>query len=605
MFYYSQEEEEKDGLLIQDVEKKKKKKISSSSSMTMTTTMFVLVLLFVTYATTTRTTKTSTATTAALERPRVRSLSNVDAISVGNAGVDASGRQALNTNTNTNKNKKKTATISKTSKEVMNNNKEEDDQQEQQRFNPLVIVQRDNEKDYQDLKRIQKVFPNANSIFGVNAGRWPQNLEDAEYGLQPLRIFNRENFKSLTWKVDDKRRNPDNLKGIQWIASIDERNPKTGKLGDGRMPIAHHIGCMYAHFNAWRAVDDMTYDKGNDKIYPAWIMEADAYVDENQMKPRMTRLLQNAPKDYDFLMMKRELFLGICGPDRPENCKRSENFIRLGAPGPNQEPVRDGYERRMYFYYWPLDGPGAGLSSYAIGPDFSYKAFNFISRKGADMIDGFLFGKLCRDDYVSEDAASPGNFLLPEIGSALVKPRTKETNTKDNKLKVLNCYLLGDVELVKKDADDEEASLGNDEQENVENEKMDDPVTLFKAKVHQETSRKESSDDEQQQQQQQQKDIDVTIEASKPTESSSQITIKTGDASISQTISNNNDGTFSFEVNEKNVDGREEGETKTEKITVDTTQMPGPYNELFSSVMNTMASGGGPFNLLQQEQQQE
>ena len=216
------------------------------------------------------------------------------------------------------------------------------------------------------------------------------------------------------------------------------------------------------------------------------------------------------------------------------------------------------------------------------------------------MIDGFLFGKLCRDDYVSEDAASPGNFLLPEIGSALVKPRTKETNTKDNKLKVLNCYLLGDVELVKKDADDEEASLGNDEQENVENEKIDDPVTLFKAKVHQETSRKASPDDEQQQ-----KDIDVTIEASKPTESSSQITIKTGDASISQTISNNNDGTFSFEVNEKNVDGQEEGETKTEKITVDTTQMPGPYNELFSSVMNTMASGGGPFNLLQQQEQQQ
>ena len=84
----------------------------------------------------------------------------------------------------------------------------------------------------------------------------------------------------------------------------------------------------------------------------------------------------------------------------------------------------------------------------------------------------------------------PGEFLLPEIGSALVKPRTKETNTKDNKLKVLNCYLLSDVELVKKDADDEEASLGNDEQENVENEKIDDPVTLFKAKVHQETSKK-------------------------------------------------------------------------------------------------------------------
>jgi hypothetical protein len=480
-----------------------------------------------------------------------------------------------------------------------NNTKKTSDDNGERGFNPIVIVQRDNEKDYQDLKRIQKVFPKANSIFGVNAGQWPAHLEDAEYGLAPLRIFNRENFKSKTWKVDDKRRNPENLKGIQWIASIDERDPKTGKLGEGRMPIAHHIGCMYAHFNAWRAVDDMAYDKGNDKVFPGWIMEADAYVDENQMKPRMTRLLQHAPKDYDFLMMKRELFLGICGPDRPGNCKRSENFIRLGEPGPNQKPVPDGYERRMYFYYWPLEGPGAGLSSYAIGPDFTYKAFNFISRKGADMIDGFLFGKLCRDDYVSEDAASPGNFLLPGIGSALVKPRTKEANTKDNKLKVLNCYLLGDVELEKIAKDDkEQASLGKDNVEEVgENKKEEDPVTLFKAKVHQETSSENVDRNEQ-------KDIDVTVEASKPTESSSQIKIKAGDASVTQTISNNNDGTFSVEVSKKNVDGQEEGETKTEKVTVDTTQMPAPFKEMFSSVMDTMANGG-PFDLLQQQQQQQ
>jgi len=491
----------------------------------------------------------------------------------------------------------------KNNKNSDNKKKTNDDNDNSERgFDPIVIIQRDNEKDYQDFKRIQRVFPKANSIFGVNAGQWPAHLEDAEYGLAPLRIFNRENFKSKTWKVDDKRRNPDNLKGIQWIASIDERDPETGKLGEGRMPIAHHIGCMYAHFNAWRAVDDMAYDKGNDKVFPAWIMEADAYVDENQMKSRMTRLLQHAPKDYDFLMMKRELFLGICGPDRPGNCKRSENFIRLGEPGPNQKPVPDGYERRMYFYYWPLEGPGAGLSSYAIGPDFTYKAFNFISRKGADMIDGFLFGKLCRDDYVSEDAASPGNFLLPEIGSALVKPRTKEANTKDNKLKVLNCYLLGDVEVEKIAKDDkEQASLGKDNVEEVDkNKKEGEPVTLFKAKVHQETS----SGNVDHEQKGEQEDIDVTVEASKPTESSSQIKIKAGDASVTQTISNNNDGTFSFEVSKKNVDGQEEGETKTEKVTVDTTQMPGPFKEMFSSVMDTMANGG-PFDLLQQQQQQQ
>ena len=476
---------------------------------------------------------------------------------------------------------------------------------EQRVFNPLVIIQRDNEKDERDLKRIKTVFPSANSIFGVNAGQWPSHLEDAEYGLAPLRIFNRENFKSKTWKIDNNtRRNPENLKGIQWIESIDQRNPETGKLGDGRMPIAHHIGCMYAHFNAWRAVDDMAYNKGDDKVYPAWIMEADAYVDKNQMKPRMTRLLQKAPKDYDFLMMKRELFLGLCGPDRPGNCKRSENFIRLGEPGANAKTtVPDGFERRIYFYYWPLDGPGAGLSSYAIGPDFSYKAFNFISRKGADMIDGFIFGKLCRDDYVSEDAANPGNFLLPGIGSALVKPRTKEANTKDNKLKVLNCYLIGDVELVKKeDEEKDEASLGNiKEQNSVEKEK--DTMTLFKAKVHRETTKSSSEEEEEEEEEKKEEKVtDVSIEASKPTDSSSQIILNAGNSSVTQTVSNNNDGTFSVEVNEKNVDGQGQGETKTEKITINTTQMPGPFGEMFSSVMSTMTNGGS-FDLLQQQAQ--
>ena len=157
--------------------------------------------------------------------------------------------------------------------------------------------------------------------------------------------------------------------------------------------------------------------------------------------------------------------------------------------------------------------------------------------------------------------------------------------------------MLGDVELEKikggqeAKGDKEQASLGKDNVEGVDEKKKEkDPVTLFKAKVHQETSSENVDRNEE-------KDIDVTVEASKPTESSSQIKIKAGDASVTQTISNNHDGTFSFEVSKKNVDGQEEGETKTEKITVDTTQMPGLFNEVFSTMAN-----GGPFDLLQQQE---
>ena len=123
----------------------------------------------------------------------VRSLSNVDKTLLGTRGWMSDRLLILILI------KIRKATTSKTSKEVMNNNEEDDQQQqqEQQRFNPLVIVQRDNEKDYQDLKRFKKSSRMRFNLPG-NAGRWPRNLEDAEYGLQPLRIFNRENFKSLT-----------------------------------------------------------------------------------------------------------------------------------------------------------------------------------------------------------------------------------------------------------------------------------------------------------------------------------------------------------------------------------------------------------------------
>ena len=57
-------------------------------------------------------------------------------------------------------------------------------------------------------------------------------------------------------------------------------------------------------------------------------------------------------------------------------------------------------------------------------------------------------------------------------------------------------------------------------------------------------------------------------------------------------------------MNEKNIDGQGQGETKIEKITINTTQMPGPFGEMFSSVMSTMTNGGS-FDLLQQQAQHQ
>ena len=88
---------------------------------------------------------------------------------------------------------------------------------------------------------------------------------------------------------------------------------------------------------------------------------------------------------------------------------------------------------------------------------------------------------------------------------------------------MLNCYLVGDVELVKKeDEEKDKASLGNiKEQKSDEKEK--DTVTLFKAKVHQETTKSSSEEEEEEEEKKEEKVTDVSIEASKPTDSSSQI----------------------------------------------------------------------------------
>ena len=148
---------------------------------------------------------------------------------------------------------------------------------------------------------------------------------------------------------------------------------------------------MYAHFNAWRAVDDMAYDKGNDKIYPAWIMEADAYVDENQMKPRMTQP-KTQPKDYDFLMMKRALFRDLLQIDglKTQTVGEFHSFRRTGT---ESRTSSRWVRTKPVFLLLAFGCSGRRLTPSCratSGPDFSYKAFNFISRKGADMIEWFL-----------------------------------------------------------------------------------------------------------------------------------------------------------------------------------------------------------------------
>ena len=86
----------------------------------------------------------------------------------------------------------------------------------------LVIVQINSQKDHEDFAKIQKTLPDAKSVVGVTPTEWPQNIQDAEWAIEPIRRLNSEFFQK-GWKHPDPVRNGDNLKHLMWLGVIDER----------------------------------------------------------------------------------------------------------------------------------------------------------------------------------------------------------------------------------------------------------------------------------------------------------------------------------------------------------------------------------------------
>jgi len=291
---------------------------------------------------------------------------------------------------------------------------------------------------------------------------------------------------------------------MPWIGLIDERNPKTGKLTKDRMGIAHHVGCLFAHLHAWRDVHEQL---GHTR---AWVMESDG----NEIPDRtleMRQLLRNVPDDFDFISL---------GPHYDEVCVRTEHTVGF-FPSNNCEKSRfefevekdpnDKYSRAgtKTFYYWPKMGTSAGFQSYLIGPNFYEKVTRYMARHGADMIDAYMFGHICQNNYVSEEARDGG--LEPPKGFDDLS--TKRLTSRDESgLKILNCYVIGPVEEkivesdeggIEKDKDSatESTSAGTSTEENMEgsplgedessslkqvqgdsNESFDDLLSRFSAK---------------------------------------------------------------------------------------------------------------------------
>jgi hypothetical protein len=307
----------------------------------------------------------------------------------------------------------------------------------------FVIAQPGDERDKEGFERIRNSFPAAQTTIGITAAKWPEQIKEAEWAIEPIRKLNEELFDTNKYHYSEKfvkenERTAHSLKNLRWIGVIDERNEKSGKLPKDKVGLAHHIGCLFAHLHAWRSV---TEQLGKQR---AWIMESDG----NEVPDRtleMKQLLRNVPDDFDFISL---------GPHYDEVCIRTEHTVGF-FPSNNCEKSRfefkvekdpnDKYSRsgKKTFYYWPKMGNGAGLQSYLIGPNFYDKVMRYLARHGADMIDAFMFGHLCQNNYVNEEAKVGG--IEPPKGFEDIT--TKRLTSRDESgLKILNCYVVGPVE---------------------------------------------------------------------------------------------------------------------------------------------------------------
>ena len=289
----------------------------------------------------------------------------------------------------------------------------------------LVIVQINSQKDHEDFAKIQKTLPDAKSVVGVTPTEWPQNIQDAEWAIEPIRRLNSEFFQK-GWKHPDPVRNGDNLKHLMWLGVIDERQAD-GSLSESSYGGSHHIGCLFAHLHAWRTV----LESNSGKKF-SLIMEADGM---NWQMKHLDAIVANVPEDADFVLLTNFYEAACAQPDEAGFCDKHGNTYPIVV----EEGPKKGQHLTGNFYYWPKQRSGAGFARYLIGPKFQEKIYKYMARFGADMIDAFTFGHLCQDDYKNAQMRDEG-FAMPDLSDPWQKRETSR-DEQNYDLKVLNCYL--------------------------------------------------------------------------------------------------------------------------------------------------------------------
>ena len=204
------------------------------------------------------------------------------------------------------------------------------------------------------------VLRNVRATPGIDVSKWPAKLDHAEYAVSGVS------------RLTKQPGSLEGLRGLPWIDLLLRRDGRTGKIEDPHyVEIQHHIGCLYAHMLQWQ----LAADNGNKDTF---VFEADGLETSNLMHVSLSSLgdvQHNAPEDYDIIFFTH----------------------RPGIAGKKIDQFKDALGHVVEIYEWkdPSVGP-AGLSGYMISDRFVRKILPFMAANGADMVDAWIEGHLCK-----------------------------------------------------------------------------------------------------------------------------------------------------------------------------------------------------------------
>ena len=209
------------------------------------------------------------------------------------------------------------------------------------------------------------VLRNVRATPGVDVSAWPANVDFAEYAVSGVLAHARA--------LPENRARADEaiLGDLPWLDILTRRDARGAVTDPELLSRGHHFGCLFAHIAQWQmAADTRNAD--------TMVFESDGFVDGLLGVPAsaLGAVQANAPADYDVV------FLHHPG-EGPQVGDKVSAFTS-----------ERGDEVEMFTYEHP-DGP-SGLSGYMFSDRFVRKMLPLIASRGADMVDAWIAGHLCR-----------------------------------------------------------------------------------------------------------------------------------------------------------------------------------------------------------------